>query len=509
MHEPDWEVANETLSAAEERFERGRKTLGLWLGPLVLALLLWFPPPAPSPEAARLAAVLAFTLVWWITEAIPIPATALLAPALAVVLGVGTAGELFAGFGDPIVLLFLGGFVVAEAMVTTGLDRRIAFAILARPGVAGSPARLLVAFTLLTAGVSAWMNNTSTTAMLYPIGLSVLTTLAREAGLVPTRTRFGTSLMLVLAWASSIGGIMTPVGSAPNLIALGQLQKLAGSRVPFLYWMIVAVPIAVAMLGFLLAYFRVALAPDVPAAADMAARLESERRDLGRPSRAERNVIFAFGATVAMWVVPGLVAVAFGVDSPLATRLARVLPESVAALLGASLLFVLPVDWRARRMTLTWTDAARIDWGTLMLFGGGLALGGAMFRTGLAESFGHALVAWTGSDSLAALTCLFCWVAIVLTETTSNTATATMLAPLAIASAQAAGVSPIPPAMGVALGASMAFMLPVSTPPNAIVYGSGAVSITAMARHGLVLDLASAAIVPTGVLLGCRLLGLA
>jgi len=208
-------------------------------------------------------------------------------------------------------------------------------------------------------------------------------------------------------------------------------------------------------------------------------------------------------------VVPGLVAVAFGVDSPLATRLARVLPESVAALLGASLLFVLPVDWRARRMTLTWTDAARIDWGTLMLFGGGLALGGAMFRTGLAESFGHALVAWTGSDSLAALTCLFCWVAIVLTETTSNTATATMLAPLAIASAQAAGVSPIPPAMGVALGASMAFMLPVSTPPNAIVYGSGAVSITAMARHGLVLDLASAAIVPTGVLLGCRLLGLA
>jgi sodium-dependent dicarboxylate transporter 2/3/5 len=506
-----WEQAeaDALLSAAEQRFERIRRGVGLVLGPLVLVALLVFPVPAPNPEAARLAAVLGFVLVWWITEAVPIPVTSLVGPALAVLLGIGRAHEIFAGFGDPIVLLFLGGFVLAQAMATTGLDRRVAFAILARPWFSGSPARLLVAFTLLTAGCSAWMNNTSTTAMLYPIGLSVLTALARQAGLVATRTRFGVALMLTLAWASSIGGIATPVGSAPNLIALGQLDKLAALRVPFFHWMAIAVPVAIAMLLCMLAWFRFALPPDVPGGAGAAARIDADRAALGPPSRAERNVMIAFAATVAMWVTPGLLAVVLGSDAPVVAALQRVLPESVAALLGASLLFVLPVDWQARRMTLEWSEAVRIDWGTLLLFGGGLALGGAMFRTGLAAAIGDGLVAWTGSDSLLALTCLFAWVAIVLTETTSNTATATMLTPLAIAAAQAAGVSPVPPAMAVALASSMAFMLPVSTPPNAVIYGSGAVPITAMARHGAVVDLASAVIVPGGVLAGCRLLGFA
>jgi sodium-dependent dicarboxylate transporter 2/3/5 len=501
--------ADEMLSAAEQRFERARRSFGLFAGPIVLVVLLVFPIPAPNAEAARLAAVLAFTLVWWITEAIPIPATALLAPALAVALGVGTAGELFGAFGDPIVFLFLGGFVLAEAMVKTGLDRRIAFGILARRSVAATPARLLIGFAVLTAGVSAWMNNTSTTAMLYPIGLSVLTTLARQSGRSATRLRFGTALMLILAWASSIGGIITPVGSSPNLIALGQLQELAGSRVPFFHWMAVATPIAVVMLALLLVYFRVALPPDLPdAGADAATAIRGERERLGAMSRAEKNVLAAFSITVALWVAPGLLAVVLGPEAPLAAAVQRHLPEPVSAVLGASLLFLLPVDWRARRMTIDWRDVARIDWGTLVLFGGGLALGSAMFRTGLAASLGDALVAWTGSDTLVSLTFLFCWIAIVLTEATSNTATATMLAPLAIAAAQAAGVSPIPPAMAIAFGSSMGSMLPVSTPPNAIVYGSGAVPITAMARHGLVVDLASAVIVPIGVLLGCRALGL-
>jgi sodium-dependent dicarboxylate transporter 2/3/5 len=157
---------------------------------------------------------------------------------------------------------------------------------------------------------------------------------------------------------------------------------------------------------------------------------------------------------------------------------------------------------------MTWNQAVRVDWGTLMLFGGGLALGAAMFRTGLAKAVGDGLVRLTGAHSLIALTFLFCFVAIVMTETTSNTAAATMVCPLAIAAAHAAGVSPVPPTIAVALGASMAFMLPVSTPPNAIVYGSGCVPITAMLRHGALLDLASCLLVPTGVLVMCRLLGL-
>jgi sodium-dependent dicarboxylate transporter 2/3/5 len=502
--------AVEILSAAEQRFERLRRTTGFALGPLLFAALLAFPPPAPNPAAERLTAILVWVLVWWITEAVPIPATALLGSALAVVCGVGSATEIFAAFGDPIVLLFLGGFVLASAMVSSGLDRRIAFGILARPAVAASPARILVGFALLVAAASAWMNNTSTTAMFFPIALSVLSALARHAGRASAKgLRVGTALMLIVAWASSIGGIMTPVGSAPNLIALGQLQKLAGIRVPFFHWMVIAVPIAAAMLAVLVGYLRWALPPEVSADGSATAAMAADRGALGPASRAERNVLFAFGVTVTMWVLPGLLAVALGTDSPLVGTLQRLLPESVAAVLGAVLLFVLPVDWPARRFTLTWEEASRIDWGTLLLFGGGLALGGAMFRTGLAESLGRGLVELTGSDSQVALTCLFCWAAIALTETTSNTATATMLAPLAIASAQAAGVSPVPPAIAVAIGASMAFMLPVSTPPNAIVYGSGLVPITAMARHGAACDLASAALIPPGVLAGCWLLGLA
>ncbi len=514
MSEPggyrDLSEARETFSAAELRFERARRTLGLAAGPLAFALLLVFPVPAPSPAGARLAALLAWVLIWWVSEAVPIPVTALLGPALAVVCGVGSASEIFAPFGDPIVLFLLGSFVLAEAMTASGLDRRFAWAILRRPAVAVTPTRLLIGFAAITAGLSAWLPNTATTAMLYPIGLSVLTALARAAGaLDPRRLRFGTALMLILAYASSIGGISTPVGTAPNLITLGQLDALAGVRIHFLTWMLLAVPIALVMLAILLGWLRFALPPDVPLARGSPSELLAQAAQPGPLSRAERNVLVAFSATVAGWVLPGVLAVALGSESASVRSVQRLLPESVVAILGAALLFVLPVDWRARRFTLAWGHAARIDWGTLLLFGGGLSLGGAMFRTGMAQALGEVLVAWSGASSLAGLTFLFAWVALALTETTSNTATATMVVPLAIASAQAAGVSPIPPAVAVALASSMAFMLPVSTPPNAIVYGSGAIPITAMLRNGTVLDLAAALVVPTGVLLGCRLLGLA
>jgi sodium-dependent dicarboxylate transporter 2/3/5 len=507
---PAGAAAVETLSALENRLDRIRRSVGLFLGPAVLVALLLFPPPAPTPAAARLIAVLGFVMIWWITEAVPIPVTSLLGPTLAVVLGIGSARELFAPFGDPIVMLFLGGFVLAGAMVSSGLDRRVALAILARRAVGASPMRLLGGFALLSAAVSGWMNNTSTTAMFFPIGLSVLGALARDVGAAePTRLRFGTSLMLTLAWASSIGGITTPVGTAPNLIALGQLAELTGIHLPFFHWMVIAIPIALLMLALLLGYLRWALPPDVRPSERATAGVAAARAALPPPSRAERNVLAAFAVTVSMWVAPGLLAVVLGPDAPLVAAVDRLLPESVAALLGAGLLFVLPVDWGARRFTIGWAEAVRIDWGTLLLFGGGLALGAAMFRTGLAAAIGNGLVAVTGAHALVSLTFLFAWISLVLTETTSNTATATMLSPIAVASALAAGVSPVPPTLAVAIASSMAFMLPVSTPPNAIVYGSGCVPITTMARHGAVLDLASAIVVPSGVLLGCRLLGFA
>jgi sodium-dependent dicarboxylate transporter 2/3/5 len=506
--------AREMLSPAELRFERARRTLGLFLGPALFLLALVLPAESLSAPAHRLTAVLAWVLTWWITEAVPIPVTALLGPALAVVLGVGTAGEMLAPFGDPIIFLFLGSFVIAEGMFSSGLDRRMALEILSRPWVGSSATRITVAFGAITAGLSMWLSNTATAAMMYPIAMSVLVALSRllerergEAADV-TRLRFGTGLMLVIAYAASIGGIATPVGTPPNLIALGQLDALAGIRIPFFQWMLVGLPVMLAMLGALVAYIHLALPPEVRSIAGSRDSIEAERRALGPVSPAQRNVITAFLLTVTLWVAPGVVAVVAGSASPAFRRLQAALPEGVVALLGAALLFVLPVDWRARRFTLTWNEAARIDWGTLLLFGGGLSLGAAMFRTGLAGAVGHGLVGLTGATSVVALTFLFAFAALVLTETTSNTAAATMVCPLAIAAAQAAGVSPVAPAVSVAFVASMAFMLPVSTPPNAIVYGSGCVPITAMLRHGGVLDAVSLLLVPGLVLLLCSALGL-
>jgi sodium-dependent dicarboxylate transporter 2/3/5 len=512
--ERDTREVVETISAAEQRFDRARRSLGLFAGPLVFALLLLLPLPGVSASAARLAAIMAWTLVWWVTEAIPIPATALLAPALVVVCGVGTAAETFGSFGDPILFLFLGSFILAQAMVETGLDRRLAYGVLSLRAVGSSSTRILLAFTLITVGLSGWLSNTATTAMLYPIGIGVLSALSRLLGRATgrridlTRLRYGTALMLTLAWASSIGGIATPIGSPPNLIVLGQLDKLAAVQIDFLRWMLMAAPILLVMLALLVLHLRWVLPPEVGEIPGSRESIAAERAALGPTTRAQRNALLAFAVTVSLWVLPGALALGLGSGSPIAHTAHRLLPESAVAILGAVLLFVLPVDWPSRRFTVGWSQAARIDWGTLMLFGGGLVLGSAMFRTGLAEALGGALVELTGSRSLAGLTFLFATAAIVLTETTSNTATATMLAPLAIATAQAAGVSPIPPALAVGLASSMAFMLPVSTPPNAIVYGSGCVPLRSMLRHGALLDLASAVVVPGGVLVMCRLLGL-
>ncbi len=509
----DLSEAREMLSEGEIRFERRRRTVGLFLGPLAFLLLLAVPPAGLDQPAARLLAVVAWVLVWWVTEAVPIPITALLGPVAAVACGVGSARELLAPFGNPIIFLFLGSFVLAEAMFSSGLDRRFAFAILSRPWVGSSATRILVAFALITAVLSMWLSNTATTAMMYPIGMSVLAALSslleRQRGekVDLSRLRYGTALMLATAYAASIGGIATPVGTPPNLIVLGLLRSLAGVDIPFFHWMLLTVPLMVVMLVGMLVYIRRALPPEVADIAGSREFILEQRRSLGRWSRAERNVMFAFGVTVTLWILPGVLAVVLGHDAPVYTAVSARMPEALVAVAGAALLFVLPVDWRKRQFTITWNQAARIDWGTLLLFGGGLSLGGAMFRTGLAEAIGRGLIHFTGAHSLAALTFLFGVTAVYLTETTSNTASATMICPLAIAAAQAAGVSPVPPAVAVALGTSMAFMLPVSTPPNAIVYGSGCVPITQMVRHGFVLDLMSSAAVPTATLIMLHLLG--
>jgi sodium-dependent dicarboxylate transporter 2/3/5 len=477
----------EVYSPSEELFNRRRRTVGLFLGPAILVAMLAAPLPLTGP-AHRLAAILAMMVVLWITEALPITVTALLGPVLAVVFHVAPARAALAPFADPIIFLFIGSFILAQAMFVHGVDRRIAYTALSWPAIGASGPRILVVYGAVATGLSMWISNTATTAMMFPIGLSIVAHLARTGVRIQ---RFAIAMMLMTAFGPSIGGMATPVGTPPNLIGIGMLERIVGVDITFFQWMALGVPTVVLLYAFLCGLFYATTVRGVRVGEGSTGLVKDELARLGPLSRAERNVLVAFAVTVLLWVAPGLVAIAGAGDSAFARAYAASLPEGVAAMAGAILLFVLPVDWRARRFTLTWDEAVRIDWGIVFLYGGGLAMGELAFSTGLAEAMGKGITSWLPSHGTLALTLLFTGSAIVLSETTSNTASANMIVPIAIAVSQAAGVRVIEPAVGATLGASMGFMMPISTAPNAIVYSSGYVPITAMMKYGILLDLAA------------------
>jgi sodium-dependent dicarboxylate transporter 2/3/5 len=488
-------------------------TAGFVLGPAA-ALVVWNYPLSVSAPAHALAAILAWVVIFWITEPIPIPATALLAPVAAVALGVGGAKEVFAPFAHPVIFLFIGSFLIAEAMIVHGLDRRIAYWVLTRRVIGESPARILLAVGLLSAGLSLWVSNTATAAMMLPIATGMLGALAsarrgaQEGPASPTTWRYSTALMLMVAYAASVGGLGTVIGTPPNLIGKGLIADRLGVDIGFVQWMQFGVPIVVTTFAALFVLLYALHPPDLGPLTGVAAFLVRQRAALGAMGRGERNAAIAFGTAVTLWVAPGGVVLVWGADSALAGWFDRHVPEAAVALIGAGLLFVLPVDWPGRRFTLSWEQAERIDWGTILLFGSGLALGEMMFQTGLSEAIGRGASQALGADSLWTLTAFAIALGIVLSELTSNTASATMVIPVVIAIAQGAGVSALPPALGACLGASFGFMLPISTPPNAIVYGSGLIPIERMIRAGFLLDLVGLAVIWTGLRLLCPLLGL-
>ena len=498
VHEATGSV--EAYSPAEELFNRRRRTAGLFLGPVVLLALLIAPLPIPAP-AHRLAAILSMMVVLWITEALPLAVTALIGPVLAILLQVAPARTAFAPFADPIIFLFIGSFMLAEAMFVHGLDRRIAYSALSSRMVGASPVRILLAFGGVSAAISMWISNTATTAMMFPIGLSIVSHLTHGRESSPKSREFATAMMLICAFGASIGGIGTPIGTPPNLIGIGMLNRITGADITFFEWMVVGIPVVVVLFLFLVVYFYLRDLRGLELNTSRTGSIQEELRRLGVMTRGERNVLIAFGVTVTLWLFPGLLAIAGLGQTPFGRAYAAAVPESIAAMVGAILLFLLPLNWRARQFTLKWEEAVRIDWGIILLFGGGLAMGELAFSTGLAEATGRGITSWLPVQSEAALTILFTAVAIVMSEAASNTASANMIVPIAIAVAQAAGVDPIQPALGATLGASMGFMMPISTPPNAIVYSSGHVPITAMMRHGIVLDIAGF-IVIVALLLG-------
>jgi solute carrier family 13 (sodium-dependent dicarboxylate transporter), member 2/3/5 len=487
----------EVYSPSEELFNRRRRTVGLFLGPITLVAMLAAPLPL-TWQAHRMAAILATMFVLWITEALPITVTALLGPVLAVVFQVAPARAALAPFADPIIFLFIGSFILAQAMFVHGVDRRIAYTALSWRFIGSSGPRILVVYGAVATTLSMWISNTATTAMMFPIGLSIIAHLARLGVRIQ---RFAIAMMLITAFGPSIGGMATPVGTPPNLIGLGMLERIAGVDIGFFQWMAIGLPAVVILFVFLSGLFYVTGVRGVRVGEGSTALVTEELSRLGPLTRAERNVLGAFAVTVLLWVAPGILAMSGAGDSAFARAYAQSLPEGIAAMVGAILLFMLPVDWRARKFTLTWDQAVKIDWGIVFLYGGGLAMGELAFSTGLAEAMGNGITSWLPSHSTLALTVLFTGCAILLSEATSNTTSANMVVPIAIAVAKSAGVRAVEPALGAALGASMGFMMPISTAPNAIVYSSGYVPITAMMRYGIMLDVVAFFVIVTLVLL--------
>jgi len=506
---PDTGEARAALSAGEQRFEHWRRTIGLFLGPaagLVVYLI-----PFGNPESHCLAAILAWVITWWVTEPVPIPITALLGVILCVMTGVAPAAKAFAPLADPIIYLFLGSFLIAQAMSVHGLDKRFAFRIMSLEFIGRSSFRLLLAYGAVAAGLSMWISNTATTAMLAPIGIGIIGAMARaEASHSKERGPggFATGFLLIAAYASSTGGMGTPIGSPPNLIGIAMIEKSTGIRIPFFQWMAFAVPCTICLFALVLVILYFLHKPQSDVLAGSQQYVKRALADLGPWTRGQKNTVVVFIVTIVLWVIPGFFAVVWGADSPVMKGYNNRVPEAVAALIGALLLFILPVDWSRRNFTLTWKDAIGIDWGTLILFGGGLSLGNLMFQTGLAESVGKGILQISGTTSLEGMTLVAIVAAIVLTETTSNTAAANMIVPVMISIAMAAHLNPIPPAIGATLGASWAFMLPVSTPPNAIMYGTGLVPITRMIRAGILLSVTGTLVLWLGLLLLLPIVGL-
>ncbi|HEX8359013.1 MAG TPA: DASS family sodium-coupled anion symporter [Longimicrobium sp.] len=477
----------EVISAGEQRFERLRNRAGFFLAPLVFAALLLAPMEGLKPEAHRLAAVMAAVIVLWITEALPMPATALLGAAACVVLRVAPAREVFAPFADPLIFLFIGSFILARAIFLHALDRRVAYAVLTLPWIGGRPARVLLAFGAVTAALSGWMSNTATTAMMFGIGMSILGVMRGEEG-HGIDPRYATGLMLMTSFAASIGGLATPIGTPPNVIGIGFIRTLLKEEITFFEWMAIGVPVVVVLFAALYLYLNWLSPAGVATLGAGTELIRRERAALGPWTRGQRSVAIAFGATAALWVIPGVVALTAGETSPVFREMSARIPEAAAALLGALLLFLLPGTAPGER-AIGWDDAVKIDWGVILLYGGGFALGVLSFNTGLAEAVGRGITGLLPLHGEFGLLVASVLVAVLVSETTSNTASANMVVPVVISIATAAGVDPLPPALGATMAASLGFMLPVSTPCNAIVYGSGYVPLMQMVRYGLILDL--------------------
>ncbi len=465
--------------------------IGLFLGPTLFTLtLLFFAPAGLSFEARAVLATTLWVATWWITEAIPIPATSLLPIVLLPITGALSNATVTSAYGDDIIFLFLGGFFIATAMEKWHLHRRIALAIIAFVGT--STQRILLGFMLATAFLSMWVSNTAAVMMMIPMALAITAQVADalqgtpEAVDIPV---FEKALIFGVGYAGTIGGMGTLIGTPPNIILAAQARELFDVEISFADWMLLGVPVVVTLLAVTWFYLgRIAFPMRISGIPGGKALIASERAKLGTIGFEERVVAAVFAGAAFLWISREF----------LWSGLVPELRDGMIAIAAAVTLFIMPCASGKAGRILEWKDSKEIPWGILLLFGGGLAIAAGFRETGLSSWLGSQLTVLDGMNLvviIASATLLI----LFLTEITSNTATATMILPVVASLALALEIHPFALMIPCAMAANCAFMLPVGTPPNAIIFASGKLTILEMVRAGFIVNILAAALIVAAV----------
>ncbi|MFU8767814.1 MAG: SLC13 family permease [Candidatus Methanoperedens sp.] len=455
------------------RIRISRQQAGLVVGPLLFLFIILSEPGGMEWSAKAVAAGTAWIACWWLTEAIPIPVTSLLPIILFPLLGALEVGKVTAEYGNQIIFLLIGGFFIAIAMEKWNLHIRIALLIVRAIGT--GPRKTIAGFMAATAFLSAWISNTAAAMMMIPIASAAILHVSKEGG----DRNFNTAIMLAVAYSASIGGVASLIGTTPNLIFAGMYHTFYGIEITFLKWASFGAPLAILLLFLCWAYLVYVASPPAmkPAYSGIADRVARP----GRTTPQEKKVLAVFLVTAFLWTTRVL----WGKYLPLVN-------DSSIAVFGAFLLFLIPSGKGGA--LLAWDDAVKLPWGVVLLLGGGLAIAKGFMETGLDAWVAGQLLFLEGMPYIVIILAVVT-LTMFLTELTSNTATATIIIPVTASLAAAIGIEPMGLMIATSMTASLAFMLPVATPPNAIVFGTGYVTIPQMARAGIWMNLMSIAII--------------
>lgn len=453
---------------------------------ILLALMLFILVMAMPFELERsqhtFLAIFSMVAFLWLFSEIPLFVSGLIGVTLSVVFGIVSVKAAFAPFADPIIFLFLGGFLLARALELTSLDQYLARKVLAHPWSNRSPKRMILSFYSLSFVLSMWISNTAAMALLLPVSYGVIMRLENQFEMKDSS--LGEKLVLGLAYCATIGGNATPIGSPPNVIAIGLLRELTGERVGFVQWMLICGPIALALFAVVFYLTTKHIQGPGPSSGP-----EHPSINEGKITSRQRWVMGIFFLTVSLWIAPSLLQLIVSENSEFGSFLANALAPSVVATGCTSLLFIAP--FHSSQKLLSAQDLAQLDWSSLLLFGSGLSLGKILFDSGLATVFAETLGRGAPFFGLPVLISLLLLITIFFTELASNTATANILIPIVIALGQSLGSDSIFPPILIALACNSAFMLPVATPPNAIAYGSKRIHKMTMIKEGFALNIAA------------------